>query len=326
MASHTDIAKPPTVPAEVRSFWTNVILFVAVGAVLYGGLVAWAETRVRETGERNPFFQIWALEPGETDVVVLGASHAMPLGFEGIDVALEEASGRSVTTLAIEGGGVVPSAVVLDALLRKVKPQTIVYALDSFVFLSPQWNEDRLTDADLYARAPYDGAILAALASEPAARQALPGYLAGFDKANRLFSPGIDRSDAELTRFDRTYRANDRIDDQRVAYLFPEAPAGLMERYLARLEAMVVAAGEAGSEFVFLLMPLPERYTRRLPDAHGAVMAEIERIASRHGVRIVDHTGLLQDDANYYDTDHLNRSGAMAYVGGALADALRRDR
>ncbi len=322
MASHTDIASRAGSAAKARGFWTSAAIFAGIGAVLYGALVAVAETRVRDTGERNPFFQIATLTQEQADVVVFGASHAMPLGFEGVDAALEEASGRTVTTLAIEGGGVVPNAVMLDAVLRKVRPRTIVYALDSFVFLSPQWNEERLVDADLYARAPYDADILAALLVEPAARQALPAYLSGFDKANRLFSPGVDRSDAELTKFDRTYRANDRIDDQRVAYLFPEAPAGLVEGYVARLEAMAAAAGEAGSEFVLLLMPAPERYTSRLPEAHEAVMEAVGDVAARRGLPVVDHTGLLQDDANYYDTDHLNRTGAMAYATGPLAEAL----
>jgi hypothetical protein len=326
MATHTEIARRTGTDAKARGFWTNAGIFVAIGAVLYAGLVALAETQVHETGERNPFFQIATLTPEQADVVILGASHAMPLGFEGVDATLEAASGRTVTTLAIEGGGVAPNAVMLDAVLRKAQPRTVVYALDSFVFLSPQWNEERLADADLYARAPYDRDILAALGAEPAARQALPAYLSGFDKANRLFSPGIDRSDAELTRFDRTYRPNDRIDDQRVAYLFPDAPAGLVERYVARLEAMAVAAREAGSEFVLLLMPAPERYTSRLPEAHEAVMAAVAEVAARHGLPVVDHTALLQDDANYYDTDHLNRTGATAYAEGPLADALRSDR
>jgi hypothetical protein len=325
MASHTETAPRTGTAAKARGFWTNAGIFVAIGAVLYAGLVVLAEMQVRDTGERNPFFQIATLTPEQADVVILGASHAMPLGFEGVDAALEAASGRAVTTLAIEGGGVVPNAVLLDAVLRKVAPQTVVYALDSFVFLSPQWNEERLTDADLYARAPYDGDILAALLAEPAARQALPAYLSGFDKANRLLSPGIDRTDAELTRFDRTYRPNDRIDDQRVAYLFPEAPAGLVERYVARLEAMAVEAREAGSDFVLLLMPAPDRYTSRLPEAHDAVMAAVAEVAMRQGLPVVDHTTLLQDDANYYDTDHLNRTGATAYAEGPLADALRRD-
>lgn len=323
MTTRAAPATAPIEPTAARPFLRAAAGFVLIGLLLYALIVVVAEVRVRATGERNPFFQIATLPPEAADVIVLGASHAMPLGFEGIDAALEQASGRSVTTLAIEGGGIVPNAVILDALLRRTAPRTVVYALDTFAFLSPQWNEDRIADTELLARAPYDPAILSALLAEPAARPALPAWLSGFDKANRLFGAGPDRSEAELTKFDRTYRPNDRIDDQRVAYLFPDAPEAVLASNLSRFEDLARAAQATGAQFTILLMPAPPRYTTRLPAAHDNVMAGIRDIAARNDLPIVDHTGLLQDDANYYDTDHLNRTGATAYVTGALASALR---
>jgi hypothetical protein len=58
--------------------------------------------------ERNPFFQIATMIDGEAELVVMGASHAMPLGFTGAIDALESATDFSVANLAIEGGGVLP--------------------------------------------------------------------------------------------------------------------------------------------------------------------------------------------------------------------------
>ena len=310
-------------PAAPRGFWLQAAIFALVGLVLYGILVVIAEQRVRATSERNPLFQVAMADSSSVDVVVLGASHAMPLGFEGIDSALEEASGRSVMTLAAEGSGLVPNAFLLDALHKKARPKTLVYSIDSFTFLSSQWNEERLNDTELFARAPYDLDILNTLIAEPAAWKALPGYLSGFHKVNRLLSSEVDRTEAELVKFGRTYRPNERIDYQRIAYLFPETPKERMDQYLREIEDIVESTTKAGSEMILLLIPAPARYTDRLPPVHKEVMAAVTEIAARHGARLVDHTSLLPEDANYYDTDHLNRRGATAYVTGPLAEVLR---
>lgn len=322
MAYETTLPQGKTKVSTMRAFWKRALIFVLIGLLLYIVLLAYAETKVRETGERNPFFQIAMNAEKGTDVVILGASHAMPLGFEGIKPLVEQTSGRNVTVLAIEGGGVVPNSVILNALLNKSKPRTVIYVLDTFAFLSPQWNEDRLNDSELYARAPLDKAILDALLAEKAAWRNVPSYLLGFDKINRLSNPGVDRSEAELTKFDKTYRPNDRIDDQRVAYLFPDSPAELMQNYVDRLGAMAAAAKQAGSEFILLQMPVPPRYTSRLPESHQAVLERVQAVAQAQGVCVIDHTEALPGDENYYDTDHLNRTGAERYATGLLAEAL----
>lgn len=322
MTLQTAIDEGRATDGGTGGFLARAALFVAIGLGLYLLLLVVAEGRVRATGERNPLFQIAGL-PADSDVLIFGASHAMPLGFEGIGEALDQASGRQVTTLAIEGGGVVPAAFLLDAALRQTRPQTVIYVVDSFAFLSPQWNEDRLADQGLFARAPYDREIFAAVLAEPAARGMLPWYVSGFDKVNWLLFPEPDRSEAELAKFDRTYRENARIDDQRIAYLFPDAPEGLTATYLARLDRMAASAAEAGADFILLMMPAPPRYRDRLPEGHDRVMAGVAEIAERRGIRIVDHSTLLPGDENYYDTDHLNRTGATAYVAGPLAEVLR---
>lgn len=308
--------------STMRAFWIRALLFVVIGLLLYLALLAYAETRVRETGERNPFFQIALNAEKGTDVVVLGASHAMPLGFDGIKPLIEQNSGRKLMVLAIEGGGVVPNAVILRALLNKSTPRTVIYVLDTFAFLSPQWNEERLKDSELFARAPLDRAIVDALMEEPSAWRTALSYLSGFDKINRLSNPGVDGSEAELTKFDRTYGPNDRIDDQRVAYLFSDSTSELIEGYVGRLAQMAKAAREAGSEFILLQMPVPPRYTSRLPDSHQQVLERVLAMAEAEGVCVIDHTEALPGDENYYDTDHLNRTGAERYAAGLLAEAL----
>ena len=92
--------------SDMRAFWKRALVFILIGLALYLVLLVIAEMRVRTTGERNPFYQIVTAAPEDADVVILGASHAMPLGFEGITPLLEENASRNVTVLAMEGGGV----------------------------------------------------------------------------------------------------------------------------------------------------------------------------------------------------------------------------
>ena len=48
-----------------------------------------------------------------------------------------------------------------------------------------------------------------------------------------------------------------------------------------------------------------------------------ELLAER-GVAYYDFSGALLDDANYYDTDHLNRTGVAAFIKEHFAELLRR--
>ena len=305
-----------------RHFLRDALVFIAIGLGLYAVLLVFAEHRVRALAERNPFAQISLGPP--PDIAIFGASHAMPLGFEGIDNLVDAAAGQEVATLAIEGAGIIPTGVIQTALLARHTPARIILTIDSFTFLSPQWNEERITDSALLARAPYDRATMRALWQEPAARGSLWRYLTGFDKVNQMFTFGPDRSEAELTKFDRTYRPNSQIDDTRVAYLFPPALPADVDRYMAALERTILHAQAAGVRVEILLLPAPPRYHDRLPTAHQEVMEKIIALAARHDVAIVDHSALLPEDENYYDTDHLNRTGMTAYVGGAFGDFLRQ--
>jgi len=321
MAFETALPQGKTKVSTMRAFWIRALIFVVIGLLLYVALAAYAERKMLETSERHPFVTITSA-PQETDVVVLGASHAMQLGFDGIQPMVEQNSGRKIMVLAIKDGGVVPNAVILNALLKKSKPRTIVYVLDTFAFLSPRWNEERLNDGDLFVRAPFDRDLIDVLREEPSAWGTMLGYASGFEKIKRLSSADADSADAELTKLDQIYQPDDRIDDQRVGYLFSDSSAELMQGYVDRLAAMAQAARQAGSEFILLQMPVPPRYTSRLPEAHYEVLERVQAMAQAAGVCVIDHTEALPGDENYYDTDHLNRLGLERYTAGLLAEAL----
>jgi len=324
MAYKAGLPQGKTKVSTMRAIWKWALIFVVFGLLLYIALLAYADKKIRETetGEHNPFFQIAMNAEQGSDVVILGASHAMPLGFDGIKPLIEQTSGRNLMVMAIEGGGVVPNGVILDALLKKSKPRTVIYVLDTFAFLSPQWNEERLNDSEFYARTPFDRAILDTFLAEGIAWRNVASYLAGFDRINRPSSSGVDRSEALVAKFDQTYSPDDNIEDQRVADLFSNSSAALMQGYVDRLAAMAAAAKQAGSEFILLQMPVPPRYTSRLPETHQAVLDRVQAVAEAQGVCVIDHTEALPGDENYSDTDHLNRIGAERYAVGLLAEAL----
>ena len=57
--------------------------FVAIGLMIHATLFAGSEWLVRANGHMNPVFKIETAPAVRYDWVVLGASHAMPLDFDG---------------------------------------------------------------------------------------------------------------------------------------------------------------------------------------------------------------------------------------------------
>jgi hypothetical protein len=317
----TPIERPRS-DSELRRMLRRWALFVGLGLLLYAGLALWAEARVRATGETNRFFQIWAAEPRTFDAVILGASHAMPLGYGGMEEEIEAATGRSLMNLSNEGAGVMVNALVLDRFLRSHEARHVVYVVDSFAFTADDWNEARVRDGSLLRRAPFDPLLVATLLDHPWAWGALPGYLSFVPKVNAALDLGPDRTEAELSRFDRTHRPSEQVDAQRIDYLFaPGEGEAALDRYLGELAALAERARAAGAAVTLLKMPTPPRYRDRLP-FEPAFDARLAALARDTGARLVDHADRLPGDENYYDTDHLNRTGVTAYLGAGLLEVL----
>src|SRR6185312_3158248 len=199
-------------PSVNRHRWS---IFVLIGLVLYLLVYLLSNQIVHEYGQRNRLFMV-ATAPRQTyDFVILGASHAMPLGFEDMNARLEGATKSSVLNLSIEGGGIVPARFILDYFLAGHSTKTVVYILDSFALYSSQWNEVRIDDPKLLKRAPFDPALPPFLWKYRAARELLPGYLSGFYQINNQDRFEPDVSDMERNEFRRVYRANPYLDRQR---------------------------------------------------------------------------------------------------------------
>lgn len=300
-------------------------LFTVIALMLYGALYVWSEGLVHQYGERNRFFQIATTPPATFDAVMLGASHAMPLDYGNFEKELEAVSGANVMNLSIEGAGILPNTLVLDYFLRRHETRSVVFFVDSFAFYSRQWNEDRL-DPGVLARAPFDLDLVATLWAHPWARGLLLPYVSGFTKINNEDRFAPDRSEAELTKFGKTYRPIPQIDQQRVAYLYPETiPEAEFAHYLAALEALIDKVDATGATFIAVKPPTPARYRDLLPN-EPAFDAAIAEIVERRGIVYRDFSTLLPDDANYYDTDHLNPTGVAGFIAGGFAALIADSR
>lgn len=321
-----DVRQSDVAPAAGGEHGRNWIrywaIFVAIAVVLYLALYAWSEYLVYTHGEKNRFFMIRTAPPTEFDYVILGASHAMPFGFDDANERLEEATGAEIINLSTEGAGILPNRLMLDYFLRRHTTERVVYILDSFAFYSQQWNEDRLVDAGLFKRAPLDPALVAALWEYPWARPILPDYLSGFSKINNP-----DRFERDLPemegRFDRTYRPVAQIDRQRIRYLYPaDVDPAIIDKYMAAFEDLITFAQARGVDVIVMKPPMPPRLKDNLPN-EAAFDARITAMLQEHGVPFYDYTGVVTEDPNYLDTDHLNRTGVNAFNEGYFAPLLR---
>ena len=316
------IDNAPKTNVTTRAHLIQWIVFIVIGGLLYLALYSWGEVRVRITGEKNRFFMIATAPPQRFDFVVLGTSHAMPLGFGSVGSLLEARSGASIINLSIEGAGVLPNRFVLDYFLRRHSAANVIYVVDSFAFYSQKWNEDRLTDSDLFRRAPLDWNLIRTFLKHPWSRGTLQEYLSGFAKINRLYRLGSDIPDAESRKFTRTYRPKKQIDKTRIDYLFAsENPQASIKKYLGDFAKLIARVQASGTDFIAVKLPTPPRYRDRLPDevAFDAKMAIILELAN---VTMHDFSTLLPGDEFYYDTDHLNLAGVEALASLGLTDLL----
>jgi hypothetical protein len=146
------------------------------------------------------------------------------------------------------------------------------------------------------------------------ARDEILPYASGFFKINNQDRFAPDLTEAELTKFDRTYRPIPQIDRERIAYLYPEEiPQDLFARYMTALERMIDTVEAQGGTFTAIKPPIPPRYREALPneEAFDDVVADL---VERRGIAYHDFSRALPDDANYYDTDHLNQTGVPNFI------------
>lgn len=315
-------------PISTRSLARSAVTFVACGLLLYAALFYAAEQLMRSTGRSNPFFKIATLEQPAVDWVILGASHAMPLDFDGFNALMEQATGARIVNLAAPGTGPLYNRFVLEHFLRGHRTRNVLYVVDSFAFYSRAWNEDRFADSKLLARTPRDPAIAARMLGyvrqEGVSPKALLDYASGFSKVNNRDRFKDDRWEGEA-QFDRSWRASASAVKKRIDYLYPDGtPPAPLDRYLGEFSELVAAARHAGAQVTVAKLPTPPAFRGQLP-GEAPFDAALVRAAAQAGVPVHDFSAAVGDPRLYFDTDHLNRTGLTDFFHRHLKALLKGD-
>jgi hypothetical protein len=315
------ITADPTEPAPRPA---RVGAFVALGLALYALLFLGAEWLTRGMAEHNPIHRIQAADPGGHDWIILGASHAMPLDFQGFGAEIARATDQRLLNLAAPGTGPLYHRFIAERFFATHRAQSVLLVVDSFGFYSAQWNEDRFADRDLLARTPFDPVTLRLFVrylAHGVDPRALLDYATGFSKINNHDRLQPDRWEAE-ERFERSPRPSAFADQERIDYLYPQPPdPAAMARYLDHLVALIEVARAGGAEVVVIKPPIPARFAALLPDEPAFDTALAARLAAA-GAPFHDFAAVLPEPGYYFDPDHLNRRGAEQFLETHLAPIL----
>jgi hypothetical protein len=325
MSPSVTVDAPSKSAGELRRFARAAIPFALIGAMLYLAVYAAAEVLVYGNAVRNRFFTVRAAPAAHYDFVVLGASHAGVFDYRDMNLRLEQLSGAKILNLSVVGGGIVPNTLLFDYFLTRHQTSHLLYVVDSFAFYSPQWNEERLQDRRLFARAPFDPALAQLLFAVPGGRGVALDYTLGFSKINNPDRFAADVPAEEGARFDRRYRPVPQLDEERLAYLYPQTiDRDTFARYLGQFETLIGRAAARGIGVVVVKPPLPARIYRRLP-RESEFDSALAGVLARHGTTLHDFSTVDNAEALFQDTDHLNRDGVLAFFRGTLAPLLRAE-
>lgn len=301
----------------------RIAAFLALGLVLYAGLFLWSDAILRRHGQQNPFLRI-AGAPEQVDWIILGASHALPLGFGDMPAVLRERTGQSSLTLAVTGGGPVLMRLIGERWFADHRATGVLIVLDAFGFADRRWNEARLADSDILPKIPADrltATILARAVGRGLNWQTCLAQVTGFARINdrTRFAPDLWEAEA---KFDTAPRPNAAATKARIAFLYPAAPdPQAIDRGFADLEALIVLARSHGARVVIVRPPLPDAFRTALPELPG-FEERLADLSQRLGLPVADFAAALPSARNYFDSDHLNRTGVLAWLDLGLAGLL----
>ena len=319
----TSTSPPPA--TDLGAFSRRAAVFVLIGLVLYTGLYVASERLIAQYALRNRFYMVHSAPHTRYDHVILGASHAAVFDYRDMNARLETMTEAKILNLSIVGAGITVNRLLLDYFLIEHQTNLVIYVLDSFGFYSPEWNEDRLQDAALLQRAPFDPALARLLVQRPATRAVARDYLVGFSKINNPTRFAPDVLDTEGNSFDRTYRPVPQIDRQRLAYLYPEAVAdvALQESpYFEEFEDLIHDVQSRDIRMVVVRPPIPERIYAMIPN-EAQFDTALRAVLDRLDVELHDFSQVNNEEEFYFDSDHLNETGVLSFYENHLADVLR---
>ena len=302
----------------------RIAAFVAIGLLLYAGLFSWSDRVLRAHGSSNPFHKILTA-PGHSDWIVLGASHAMPLGFADMPDQIAARTGKTVLPLGMTGGGPLIWRLIAERYFVDHSTGAVLIVLDDFGFADPRWNIGRMADVDVLAKIPADWKTVAVFAAATARSfpvTTLASYATGFARINDQTRFQPDRWEGE-DKFESSPRPSDAADTARIAFLYPApmAPQAISDG-LADLSAVIAVAQANDARVVVIRPPLPERFRRLLPALAG-FEPQLLAVLANHGVEFHDFSQTIPESRFYFDTDHLNRAGVQRFLDESLAEVMQ---
>ena len=310
---------------EVSRFLRYAVLFLVVGLLIYAGLYAASERLVYRYAQANRFYKVKTAPYDHYDYVILGASHAAAFDLEDMNSRLEQMTGSKILNLSSTGGGVTINRLLLEYFLARHQTSAVIYVVDSFIFDSRQWNEDRLQDARLFYRAPFELSLVRLMWKEHVDSSVLFDYASGFSKINNpdRFAPDIPDDTA---RFEKTYRPVRQIDQQRIDYLYPREKdeQGTERRYLAEFEDLIQYMKARNIRVIVIKPPIPERVIKMLSN-ESQFDATLSQIVDRQSIDFHDFSHVGNDESFFFNTDHLNRTGVVNFFQNYFAGALVAD-
>lgn len=301
----------------------RLAIFVAIGAFLYLALFLWSDALLRANGRQNPFLRV-ANAPADIDWIILGASHALPLGFADMPETIRNRTGQRALTLALPGGGPFTTRLVAERWFADHRARGVLIILDSFGFADDRWNAPRMADSDVLPKIPADRATLAILAAavpRGLSWQTWVSYATGFARINDQGRFRTDQWPAEA-RFATAPRSSAAATRSRIDFLFPgPVSPDALAAGMADLAATVRLARARGAVAVIVLPPLPETFRSSLPpvpDFHR----RLHEVAAATGATVLDHSALIPEPRFYFDADHLNRDGVLRWLDLGLEAAI----
>ncbi len=201
---------------------------------------------------------------------LLGPSHGMPFDYRDMNERLEEITNTKIINLSTPGGGILPMRFIIEYFMESHNTKNVLYILDSFVFYSKAWNEERFNDIKIYKRTPLDPILLKMLLSYTIANEinftAFLDYISGFSKINNQdrFKPDIR---ADERKFGRKYRFLKSRHKKRIDYLYPEKEVDkeVFEKYLGIFADLIKFLKSRDIGLVVLKTPMPTHIYEMIP-------------------------------------------------------------
>jgi len=310
----------------MKSYFERFALFMGIGLILYAGVYYGAERLVYRYARFNRFYQIKTSRVPTYDYVILGASHPMPFDYQDMNARLEEMTRLKIINLATPGNGILLNRFILEYFQQEHNVRNILYFLDSFIFYSRAWNEDRFQDVKLFQRAPFDPTLAKMLLrytfQERIAYTVFLDYISGFSKINNRdrFKPDIREDEA---KFERNYRFLKSRDVERIKYLYPSEKVDerVLQQYLNKFVDLIDSLKTQGKTLIIMKPPIPAHIYEMLPQ-EKVFDERLKVILTLKEVSFYDFSLVANNREYFYDTDHLNRTGVLNFFSNYLKPVL----